>query len=453
MRHFAEELRALGYEVDYYQIHPSFRNALQKHTRKHQPKSLCLMDSAEFNVSQQRAAEAQDMGLPVVSVPSTMFLSDKETFQRESEGKRSRIMEAFYRKMRERTGILMDAGKPTGGKWNYDAENRRPPADDLQPPSIPKYTPDAITRKVMAQVQKKYPDHFGRIDSFAWPVTRCDAEVFLENFLEHRLPLFGPYQDAMVLGQRALFHSLVSPLLNLGLLDPLEVCRKTEERYTDGRAPLNSVEGFIRQILGWREYVYQVYHWRMPGYLHVNHLKAELPLPDFYWSANTAMRCVREAVEALLDDGINHHIQRLMITGNFALIAGLDPQQVNEWYWTAYVDAHEWVVTPNVLGMTLYADGGILGSKPYAASANYINRMSDYCRHCKYNPRRTTGDDACPFNALYWDFLARNESVLRANPRMALSYRNLDRRKKNDLDAIRAHARALRLRLSKSEPL
>ncbi|MFO7973823.1 MAG: cryptochrome/photolyase family protein [Candidatus Hydrogenedentota bacterium] len=451
MRHFAEKLRQLGYEVDYYQAASSFAGALRKHINRHKPRRLRVMESAEFGLTEGLIQQALKSRLSVETTPNTMFLSDKEAFQRESMGKHSRIMEAFYRKMRKRTGILMTKGKPIGGTWNYDEQNRKRPPKDLRCPPIPTYTCDAITCEVISLVEKNFSDHFGRADTFRWPVTRKDAQRFLDDFLEHRLAQFGPFQDAMVLGQRALFHSLLSPLLNLGLLEPLELCRRAEAVYHDGKAPLNSVEGFIRQVLGWREYVYQVYHWRMPDYDGMNYLETELPLPEFYWNGNTRMRCMREAIEALIEDGINHHIQRLMITGNFALIAGLNPQQVNEWYWLAYVDAHEWVVTPNVLGMALYADGGILGTKPYAASANYINRMSDYCRGCPYNPRAVTGEEACPFNALYWDFLVRNENKLRNNPRMALTYRNLDKRKGEDLRPIQTQARRLLRRLRNGE--
>ena len=451
MRHFAEEIRQLGYEVDYHAAASSFTAALRQHIRRYGSQRLRMMESAEFGVTETLIQEARKSGLLVETTPNTMFLSDKESFQRESAGKRSRLMEAFYRTMRHRTGLLMVGGKPAGGKWNYDTENRKHPPKDLSCPPVPSFVPDAITRDVISLVEKNFPHHFGRADAFRWPVTREDAQRFLDDFLEYRLAQFGPYQDAMVLGQRSLFHSLLSPLLNVGLLQPLDLCRGAEAAYLNARAPLNSAEGFIRQVLGWREYVYQVYHWRMPGYREMNYFETDAPLPAFYWDGNTRMRCVREAIEALREDGINHHIQRLMITGNFALLAGLNPQHVHEWYWVAYVDAHEWVVAPNVLGMALYADGGILGSKPYAASANYIQRMSDYCRHCPYNPRAVAAEDACPFNTLYWDFLARNEKKLRHNPRMALVYRNLDKRKGEDLKSIQTQARRLLGRLRHGE--
>jgi deoxyribodipyrimidine photolyase-related protein len=299
----------------------------------------------------------------------------------------------------------------------------------------------------MALVEQEFAGHFGELGSFWLPVSRTDATAFFEDFLDHRLDLFGPYEDAIVAGERAMYHSLLSSLLNVGLLEPLELCRRAETRYRQGQARLNSVEGFIRQIIGWREFVYQVYQLNMPGYLEANHFEADLPLPDFYWTAETDMFCVADAVKSLRQYGVNHHIQRLMVTGNLALIAGLDPRAVNEWYWLAYTDAYEWVVSPNVLGLSLYADGGLLASKPYAASANYINKMSNCCPQCLYNHRQVVGEQACPFNALYWDFLARNYDRLQQNPRMNLVMANLDRRDPADMEQIRNRAEKIRKRL------
>jgi deoxyribodipyrimidine photolyase-related protein len=284
-------------------------------------------------------------------------------------------------------------------------------------------------------------------------VTRSDAKRFLKDFLDHRLDGFGPYEDAIVSGESTLYHSLLSPLINLGLLDPLEVCRAAEERYRKKRARLNSVEGFIRQIVGWREFIYQVYHLKMPDYMESNFFGADLPLPEFYWSGDTGMHCVADAIGTLYGEGINHHIQRLMVTGNFALIAGISPQEVNRWYELAYVDAYQWVVSPNVLGMALYADGGLLATKPYAASANYINKMSDCCNNCAYDRRKTTGEDACPFNSLYWDFLARNRKRFQKNPRMNLVMALLSKKKPTDLRDVRKRAKELRSRIADGEPI
>jgi deoxyribodipyrimidine photolyase-related protein len=284
---------------------------------------------------------------------------------------------------------------------------------------------------------------FGELRPFTWPVTHEEASEFFVDFLDKRLDCFGPYEDAIVERSRVLCHSLISPLLNVGLLDPLDVCRQVEARYQAGEVRINSAEGFIRQILGWREFVYQIYHHLMPDYLASNVFDADLALPAFYWTGDTSMRCVAEAVRNVRAYGINHHIQRLMITGNLALLLGVDPQAVNRWYMSAYVDAYEWVVTPNVLGLALFADGGMIATKPYAASANYINKMSDHCVHCDYDHKESIGTDACPFNALYWDFLARNVSILHNVPRMGLMLSLLGRKDADELRAIRRRADVL----------
>jgi len=453
MRHFAEELRAAGYTVDYHAAQPDARTALEAHLAAYQSRRLRLMETAEHGRSWRLADLARALGVEVEITPNTMFLSDQDEFEAWAAEKSSVRMETFYHRMRRRTGFLMDGDEPVGGAWNYDKQNRETPPRDYDFPEVPRYPPDAITREVLDMVAREFPHHFGALDGFAWPVTRADAEAFTQDFFEHRLDCFGPYEDAMVAGERVLCHSLLSPLVNIGLLDPLALCREAERRYHAGEGRLNSVEGFIRQLIGWREFVYRVYRWQRPGYLDVNHFDADVPLPDFYWSGETRMACVAAAVRALLQHGINHHIQRLMITGNFALIAGIDPQAVNRWYHLAYVDAYEWVVAPNVLGMALYADGGVLATKPYAASANYIHKMSDYCAQCAYDHRARVGDDACPFNALYWDFLARNRERLQENPRMNLMLSLLDRRDPDDLRAIRARADDLRARLRRGESI
>ncbi|MGC9348827.1 MAG: cryptochrome/photolyase family protein [Anaerolineae bacterium] len=457
MRHFAQKLRDKGVGVDYHKLPSSpvdLRDTLRAHLRKYQPDRLLLMETAEFGRAAALASLARDIGVKTTVLDNTMFLSSREAFAREAKGKTSLVMEHFYRDMRRKTGLLMAQGEPEGGRWNFDAENRESPPDSHEFPEIPRFEPDEATRDVMALVEDRFPDHFGKLETFAWPVTHRDARRFLRDFLDHRLDCFGPHEDAMVRDARALCHSLLSPLLNVGLLEPLDVCQQAASRYWDGLARLNSVEGFIRQILGWREFIYQIYHLKMPGYSDANFFEVDLPLPSFYWDGETEMTCVARAVGTVRGYGINHHIQRLMITGNFALIAGINPQAVNDWYLTAYVDAYEWVVTPNVLGLALYADGGMVATKPYAASANYINRMSDYCRSCRYRHRETTGETACPFNALYWDFLARNEERLRAStPRMNLMLAMLGRRSSDEIAEIRARAGRIRDRLDQSASL
>jgi deoxyribodipyrimidine photolyase-related protein len=451
MRHFAQELRELGYQVDYYEAQPDLKMGLDAHLKKYRPSRLRLMETAEHGRSARLAALVEAYNVAVEVTPNNMFLSQRAEFAHSARGKKTLLMEQFYRRMRRQTGLLMDGDTPEGNQWNFDKLNRqRPPADHVFP-QIPRYAPDRLTGAVIGLVEREFSDHFGEVDGFWLPVTRQEANRFANDFFENRLDLFGPYEDAIVVGQPSLYHSLLSPLLNVGLLEPLELCRQAETRYYAGQARLNSVEGLIRQIIGWREFVYQVYHLKMPDYAQANHFDANLPLPDFYWTAETDMRCIADAVGNLQHYGINHHIQRLMISGNFALIAGVDPQAVNDWYWLAYTDAYEWVVTPNVLGMALYADGGLLATKPYAASANYINKMSNCCAGCIYNHRKTVGDNACPFNALYWDFLARNYSTLKHNPRMNLVMAQYDKRDPDQMKAIRQRAAEIRSKLQQRE--
>jgi deoxyribodipyrimidine photolyase-related protein len=326
--------------------------------------------------------------------------------------------------------VLVDArGQPEGGRWNYDAENRRAfgragPGDAPAPRS---FAPDRTTRKVIAAVRRVLPRHPGSLDSFDWPVTPPQASAALADFVEHRLANFGAFQDAMWSGQAFLYHSRLSAALNLKLLTPRAAIAAAEQAFRDRRVPLNSAEGFIRQVLGWREYVRGVYWLHMPRYLDMNALNARASLPAFYWTGETDAACLREAITQTLRLGYAHHIQRLMVTGLFALLLGVDPREVHRWYLAVYVDAVEWVELPNTLGMSQYADGGIMASKPYVATGSYINRMSDYCRHCRFDPARSAGERACPFTTLYWDFLMRHGRSLSHNPRMRLQLRNLDR--------------------------
>jgi deoxyribodipyrimidine photolyase-related protein len=316
---------------------------------------------------------------------------------------------------------------PTGGQWNYDKDNRKPPIKGLASLKRICHPKSTILKEVLALVAEKFSDHFGQLQPFHYAVTREEALIELNHFIQLILPKFGDYQDAMVKGEAYLNHSLLSSYINAGLLLPLEVCQKAEEAYRNGHVPLNSAEGFIRQILGWREYVRGIYWLKMPEYGELNYLEAKTPLPDFYWGAKTTMACMTEVVAHTREHAYSHHIQRLMVTGNFALIAGLDVKQVQEWYLAVYSDAYEWVEMPNTLGMALFGDGGILGSKPYAASGQYIHKMSNFCDHCCYNPKDTLGEKACPFNALYWDFLARNREKLRDNHRLSFMYSTWDK--------------------------
>ncbi|MEM6557149.1 MAG: cryptochrome/photolyase family protein, partial [Pseudomonadota bacterium] len=344
-----------------------------------------------------------------------------------ASGRKQLRMEYFYREMRRKTGLLMESDQPAGGKWNYDSENRKPAKGDLFMPAPLRTPPDDITKDVLALVSDRFNDHFGDLEPFWFGVTRTQAQAALDYFIDNALANFGDYQDAMLEGEKFLYHSLLSLYLNAGLLDPLEICERVEQAYRDGRAPLNAAEGFIRQIIGWREYVRGIYWLKMPGYVDLNFFENKRDLPEFYWTAETEMACMKAAISQTKEDAYAHHIQRLMVTGNFALLAGIDPKQVHEWYLAVYADAYEWVELPNTLGMSQFADGGVLGSKPYAASGNYINKMSDHCKQCSYNVKKKTGSNACPFNPLYWDFLHRNRDRLNGNPRMAQMYRTWDR--------------------------
>jgi deoxyribodipyrimidine photolyase-related protein len=360
------------------------------------------------------------LAIPVVIHSDTRFLAHHDDFAAWAKGKTQLRMEFFYREMRRKYQILMEPdGKPTGGAWNYDRENRQRPNQNLKSPRRLSHKKSATTKAVLSLVRDRFSHHFGRLEPFHYAVTRSQALKELEHFVTHVLARFGDFQDAMVAGEPYVYHSLLSSYLNAGLLLPIEICQKAEVAYRQGHAPLNAVEGFIRQILGWREYVRGIYWHFMPQYSARNALNAKQPLPQFYWTAETEMSCMREAIFHTRDYAYSHHIQRLMITGNFALLAGLDVKAVQDWYLAVYSDAYEWVEMPNTLGMALFGDGGLVASKPYAASGKYIDRMSNYCSNCNYDPEQMTGESACPFNALYWDFMARNENVLRGNQRLA----------------------------------
>ena len=379
--------------------------------------------------------------MPLDILPDTRFLCTQAEFNEWADGRRELRMEYFYREMRKRHNLLMEAdGKPSGGRWNFDSDNRKAPVAGLSGPARISFRKDRITLDVLDLVRRRFPDGYGRLEPFHFAVTRRQALRELDHFITHILPGFGDHQDAMVAGEPYLNHSLLSAYINAGLLFPLEVCQKAEAAWRAGQAPLNAAEGFIRQILGWREYVRGLY-WRfMPGYLKHNALSAHEPLPWFYWSGETRMACMKEAFRHTLDHAYSHHIQRLMVTGNFALLAGLDPVAVHEWYLAVYADAYEWVEAPNTLGMALHADGGLLASKPYAASGNYIRRMSNYCAGCAYDPTISVGPNACPFNALYWNFLDKHRERLSQNVRLPYVYANWDRMGEAKQADIRAQA-------------
>ena len=446
MRHFAQQLAEKGRETIYHQYDAqaairSFADAVAAEIDRRGVTQLFVTEPGEYRLLAEMRQWAARFNIGVDILPDTRFIASHADFDEWAQGRKQLRMEYFYRDMRRRTGILMEGDDPLGGQWNYDGDNRKKLPRGHIVPMRPGCPPDAVTRAVIEIVAREFGDHPGTLDNFAWPVTHAQAEAQLDHFLDFCLPLFGDYQDAMKSGEVFLYHGLVGASINLGLLDPLKVCRAAEHRYHDGQAPLNAVEGFIRQIIGWREFIRGVYWLKMPDYADGNFFDHARALPDFYYSGDTDMACMRAALTATRDYAYAHHIQRLMVTGNFALLAGLSPQAVNQWYLEIYADAYEWVQLPNTQGMALFADGGIVGSKPYAASGAYINRMSDYCRDCRYQVKQSSGETACPFNYLYWDFMERSRDSLGQNPRMGMIYRTLDKMDAEKRAAMRDSAR------------
>lgn len=432
MRHFADALREQGIRVDYVSLDDptnthSFTNELHRALARHQVDKVVITEPGEWRVGEMMQVWKQTIKVPVEIQEDDRFLCSRAEFINWAQEHTVLRMELFYRMMRRKTGWLMRDDQPIGNRWNYDKENRKSlPRMVFIPPSL-RFAPDPITAQVMQLVRQHFPSHFSELESFTWGVTRADALAALQHFITNHLSQFGDFQDAMRSGEDTLFHSTLSPYLNIGLLDAREVCTAAINVYQDGTAPLNAVEGFIRQILGWREFIRGVYWLFMPGYQKTNFFDAHRPLPDFYWTGKTDLNCLREVILSTHHNAYAHHIQRLMLTGNFALLAGIEPAQVEEWYLVVYADAFEWVELPNTHGMALYADGGRMSSKPYAASGVYINRMSNYCATCTYDPNVKLGTKACPFNYLYWYFLIVNQEKLKSNPRMVIPYRTLGR--------------------------
>lgn len=432
MRHHAETLRRAGWCVDYVTLDApnnsgSFTGEIERAIATCKPDKILVTEPGEWRVRAAMETWESQFNVPVTILEDDRFIATHAEFQTWAEGRKQLRMEYFYRDMRRKTGLLMDGDQPAGGKWNYDSENRKPAKADLFMPTPLRQAPDEITVEVLDLVAQRFDNHFGDLTPFWFGVTAEQANAALDRFIETALPKFGDYQDAMLEGEKFLYHSLISFYINAGLLDPLEACRRVEAAYEAGAAPLNAAEGFIRQIIGWREYVRGIYWLKMPDYVDQNFFENTRALPDFYWTGETDMACLRAAITQTKEEAYAHHIQRLMVTGNFALIAGIDPKQVHEWYLAVYADAYEWVELPNTLGMSQFADGGVLGSKPYAASGNYIHKMSDHCKGCRFDVKQKTGPEACPFNPLYWDFLIRNRDKLAGNPRMAQMYRTWDR--------------------------
>ena len=464
MRHYRDARVQEGWTVHYHELTgdpgtdraSDFAGLLRKDLAELDPERIGALLPGDHRVLKTLQATAEGAGIPLDVEDDPHFLVALEDFREWARDRKRFLLEDFYRWRRKETGILMEGPKePVGGEWNYDGDNRKPfgKAGPGDVPPLPRFQPNALTREVLELVESRFPDHPGRLADFGEAVTPAQAREALDDFIRNRLPRFGTYQDALWEGEPFLYHSRLSAALNLKLLDPRECIGRAEAAFRNGDAPLNAVEGFVRQILGWREYVRGIY-WRfMPDYASRNALDCpeDVDVPAFFWDGETEMACIADAMRGVLDHGYAHHIQRLMVLGLFALLAGVHPYRFHEWHMALYLDAVDWVSLPNTLGMSQYGDGGTVGSKPYCGSGRYIDRMSNHCGGCRYDPGRSTGPEACPFTTLYWDFLDRHEERLRGNRRMGFQIRNLDRKDEEEREAIRSQAAALMERIQEGE--
>ena len=453
MRHFANAVVGKGWSLEYVKLEdagsPDFASRLQAELVRLNPQALSLAEPGEFRMLTLIEKCCADAGVTLRLMDDTHFMCSRAEFATWARGKKELRMEFFYRIMRKKFNVLMEGKEPVGGNWNFDADNRSayPKRGKQIGPGViaapAGFAPDAITLEVMALVEHYFPVHPGELKDFIWPVTREEALHALSVFIDTRLPQFGIYQDAMWTDTPFGWHSLLSVALNLHLLDPREVVQQAEAAYRAGRVPLESVEGFIRQVLGWREFIRGMYWLDMPGMKEANFYQHQRTLPAWFWTGQTQMACMRDSLKQTLRYGYAHHIQRLMVMGNFALLAELSPQQVADWYLAIYVDAVEWVELPNTAGMALHACGSRFTSKPYISSGAYINRQSNYCSGCRYDPAQRSGEKACPFTTLYWNFIARHAGELSSNPRTALMAKNLDKLSSEELTAIRGQAQIM----------
>ena len=426
MRHFALECSESGFDVHYHSTNGHYDDGLRDSLSEFEGE-LTFMTPSEWDSRERLRAVQKEFDDRVREISNSFFLADADEWKDKIEpGYR---MEYFYREMRKQTGYLMDGDNPEGGGWNYDEQNRESLPKDHPLPEIPTVEPDEITKEVIRFVQEQFPDHFGKLDSFHYAVTREQALQLLDDFINNRLDEFGPYEDALKTGNHKLFHSQLSIYLNNGLLLPREVCERALDTYENGDARLNSVEGFLRQIIGWREYIRIYYEAMMPDVRNTNHFGFTKKLPNIYWTGETKMKCMEESLHPVIDEAYSHHIQRLMVLSNFSNLTETDPRELNRWFWFAYADAYEWVVLPNVLGMSTFADGGVLASKPYVSSGNYINKMGDYCKNCEYSVTKKTGEDACPFNYLYWNFVDKQRDTFNDRGRVNFMVNMFDNKK------------------------
>ncbi|SEM76538.1 deoxyribodipyrimidine photolyase-related protein [Loktanella fryxellensis] len=452
MRKFAARLRADGWTVDYTTLPDgvtSITGALLAAAEKHGADRVIATEPGEHRL----IAALRDCPVTVDLRPDDRFIASHKDFDGWATGRKALRMEYFYRDMRRKTGLMMDGDQPAGGQWNYDHDNRKPAPGSVDYSGPMRFTPDDTVQEVLTLVGQRFGNNFGSLDDFWFATDQGQARQHLAHWVTHGLPLFGDFQDAMLDDNRFLYHGIVGLYINAGLLDPLEVCRAVEAAWQAGDAPINAAEGFIRQIIGWREYVRGIYFREGPDYVTRNGLKHTRDLPGVYWGGPSFMRCMKKAVEQTQEEAYAHHIQRLMVTGNFALLAGVDPAQVHEWYLAVYADAYEWVEAPNVIGMSQFADGGIIASKPYVSSGNYIHKMSDHCGACAYKVAVKTGKDACPFNLLYWHFLDRHRTLFKGNPRMGNMYGTWDRMDEGKRATIIAEGDAILARLDAGDPV
>lgn len=450
MRHFAAWARQHGYTVDYYALEQgySFEAALREHRNKFATTTLHYLKPGEYEFSAHLPQMCKQAGFKSVEHANDLFLLDLEWFITANAKKKHLLMETHYRDMRRKHHILMDKrGGPEGGKWNYDAQNRKGYRKGLCGQKTPAANQDEIVKQVQLQVEKHFKQHPGTAQSFFWPVTRPHALAQLQHFIKHELDLFGPHQDVMVQHEPLMHHSLLSAALNIGLLHPLECIHAAEDAYRRGDASLQSVEAFIRQILGWREFIWGIYWLKMPGYLDKNFFKAKKDLSPAFWNGDTGLNCVDCVIDEVQQNAYAHHIQRLMVMSNLFLLLGAAPKVVLGWFMELFIDAYDWVMVPNVYGMGLFADGGLFATKPYVSSGAYIKRMSNYCSSCQYNVAERSAADACPFNALYWEFIAEHRDFLAQNPRMALMVKQLEKLDAAELAKIKQRSSLIRKQL------
>ena len=446
MRHFAEVLTARGIRVEYHRIgshdFASLTDVLRDAVVHYAPARVVVVEPGDWRVEQALLACAEAESFAIVLRPDEHFMCSRGEFRGWAGSGRQLRLEYFYRMMRKRYDVLMDGDQPVGSRWNFDSDNRGafPKTGPGAVPRSLQITPDSVTQQAIADVESHFPTHPGTLTDFAWPVTRAEGLTALHGFVSERLSQFGAWQDAMWTDQPFLYHAHLSALLNVKLLNPREVIAAAMEAYHSGGAPIEAVEGFVRQVLGWREFMRGIYWMDMPGMRAANFFEHTRALPQWYWSGDTQMRCMQQTIGQTLTYGYAHHIQRLMVTGIFALLAEVQPQLVEDWYLAVYTDAVDWVELPNVAGMALYANGGRFTSKPYIASGQYIKRMSNYCAGCRYKPDEKVGDRACPVSTLYWNFLDKHEAMLVANPRTSLMARNVSKLSAPVRDAIKERA-------------